>query len=156
VLCSWYAGLHGSFGRKSFCASSARLRKGSSDPFHRDVYYLDGLTWPVADGIFTSYEVLLTHDGEANFGYGSHTGHDEVLVGAYKIFYVYADNAEKYQVALQEMGFQETPQVKTVWHTFTQQSPGRRNVLTDANPTIWQMAEELKEKGLYLAERRPD
>jgi hypothetical protein len=133
-----------------------QLRKSQSDPFHRDVYYLDGLTWPVAEDIFASYEFLLTHDGEANFGYGSHGGHDEVLVGAYKIFYVYADNSEKYHSALREFGYPEVPQVRTVWDNFTQQSPGRRNVLTKATPTIWQMADQLEEKGLYLAERRAD
>lgn len=132
------------------------LRTSPSDPFHRDVYYMDGLTWPVAEDIFAGYEFLLTHDGEANFGYGSRVGRDEVFVGAYKIFYIYADNAEKYHVALRELGYQEVPQMKTVWDNFTQQSPGRRSVLTDTTPTIWQMAEQLKEKGLYLAERRAD
>jgi hypothetical protein len=100
-----------------------QLRMSPSDPFHRDVWYRDGLTWPEAQRIFDCYEYLFTHDGEVNFGFGSHSGHDEVLVGAYKVF---------------------------------QQTPGRRSVLTSANPTIWQMAEQLKTNGLYLAERRPD
>lgn len=133
-----------------------QLRTTPSDPFHRDVWYLDGLTWQVAQGIFDCYEQLLTHDGEANFGYGSHAGHDEVLVGAYKVFYIYADEPEKYHSALRERGYDEVPRVKTVWENFTQETPGRRSVLTNANPTIWQMAEQLKAHGMYLAERRPD
>jgi hypothetical protein len=133
-----------------------QLRKKPRDPLHRDVYYLDGLTWRGAEEVFVNYEFLLTHDGETNFGYGSHSGHDEVFVGAYKVFYVYADDAAKYRLALRELGYEEVPQVKTVWDTFTQQSPGRRNALTKSTPTIWQMADELKQQGLYLAERRPD
>jgi hypothetical protein len=47
-------------------------------------------------------------------------------------------------------------QRKTVWQTFSQEAPGKRQVLSNVEPTIWQMVERLKEKGLYLAERRED
>ena len=133
-----------------------QLRKNDTDPFHKDVYYLDGLKWSSAQSMVESYARLFIHDGEINYGFGSHEGHDEVFVGPYKIFAVYADEPAKYHSALDELGIPQVERVKTVWENFTQDSPGRRSVLPDAKPTIWDMIEELKEKGLYLAERRKD
>ncbi len=46
--------------------------------------------------------------------------------------------------------------VKTVWDNFTQSSPGQRRALKNVTPTIWEMIEQLKDKGLYSAERRED
>ena len=132
------------------------LRKKETDPFHKDVYYLDGMKWGDARSMAESYSELFIHDGGINYGFGSHEGHDEVFVGPYKIFSIYADEPAKYHAALQELGISQDECVKTVWDNFTQDSPGRRIVLPDAKPTIWDMIEELKEKGLYLAERRED
>lgn len=133
-----------------------QLRKSETDPFHKDVYYLDGLTWTDVKSVIETYAELFTHDGEINFGFGSHEGRDEVFVGAYKIFSIYADEPEKYESALSELGIAKVDCVKTVWDNFTQDAPGQRRALTDAKPTIWDMIDQLKEKGLYLAERRED
>ena len=134
----------------------AQLRKNESEPFHKDVYYLDGLKWPRAKSVLDSYAELFTHDGQLNYGFGSHEGHDEVLVGPYKIFTIYADDPAKYETALAELGIGRVERVKTVWDNFNQVSPGKRNALTEATPTIWDMIEHLKQQGLYLAERRED
>lgn len=136
----------------------AALRKTDSDPFHNDVYYIDGLSLSAAREIVKKYSTILVQDGCVEFGIGSHgkDSHDEVFVNGYKIFYVYAVDPEKYLKALVSLGFQEEPQIRTVWDTFTPPTPGKRNVLTDAETTIWGMIEELKKQGLYLAERRED
>jgi hypothetical protein len=57
---------------------------------------------------------------------------------------------------LKDLGFQKEENLKTIWQTFTRNSPGKRNVLVHAEKTIWQMIDELKKEGLYLAERRED
>ncbi len=134
----------------------AQLRKNDADPLHKDVYYLDGVKWPTAKSILDSYAELFTHDGQLNYGFGSHEGHDEVFVGPYKIFTIYADDPAKYETAFAELGIGKVESVKTVWDNFTQDSPGQRNALTEATPTIWDMIEQLKQQGLYLAERRED
>ena len=134
----------------------AKLRKQPSDPFHKDVYYLDGQNTTQALAIFDAYRDLLVHDGMVNIGFGSHQGKDEVFVGGYKIFEVYADHPEKYRTALKELGFRQEKKLRTVWDNFTLQSPGERNVLKDSSKTIWDMVEELKAKGLYFAEHRED
>jgi len=132
------------------------LRKNDSDPFHKDVYYLDGINREKGCAVFTKYEDLLVNDGMVMFGFGAHEGKDEVFVGAYKIIEIYADNPDKYLAALTELGIGKEDRVKTVWQTFSQTSPGRRNALRGRDKTIWDMVEELKPEGLYLAERRED
>jgi hypothetical protein len=133
------------------------LRKTETDPFHEDVFYLDGLSQNAARQLFKTYERLLCHDGGVKFGIGSHAKkHDEVFVAGYKLFYVYTAEPEKYRAELVALGFSEEAQIKTVWQTFTRDSPGQRNVLKEPEKTIWDMIAELKQQGLYLAERRAD
>jgi len=133
-----------------------QLRKNDTDPFHKDVYYLDGKSWEDIDNILSKFHYLLSQDGGVNFGFGSHAGHDEVFVSPYKIFYIYADEPSKYVTALKKLGFEKVAHLKTVWNNFTSESPGRRNVLTETEQSIWDMIEELKKEGLYLSERRED
>jgi hypothetical protein len=132
------------------------LRKSDTDPFHRDVYYLDDQRWTDVNPIVDTFSTLLAHDGGLNLGFGSHEGHDEVFVGPYKIFTIYADNPKKYEAVLDELGYAKAERIRTVWDNFTHDSPGSRNVLTDAQPTIWEMVEQLKPKELYFADRRED
>jgi hypothetical protein len=131
-----------------------QLRTKDDDPLHNDVYYLDGQKWADAKSVIDSYSNLFVHDGQICFGFGSHKGHDEVFVGAYKIFTIYADEPAKYEAALAELHIAKVPKVKTVWDNFAKESPGQRSTLPDITPTIWDMIERLKQKGLYLAERR--
>lgn len=133
-----------------------QLRKKDSDPFHKDVYYLDGKNWKDILPIIIKYQYLLSQDGGVNFGFGSHSGRDEVFVTAYKIFHIYANEPSKYIEVLQKLGFKKVDSLRTVWDNFTNDSPGRRNVLTHAKPTIWDMIEDLKKDGLYFAESRED
>jgi hypothetical protein len=133
-----------------------KLRKSPSDPFHKDVYYLDGLSSADAHRTFEKYERLLTHDGGVSFGIGSHQKNDEVFVGAYKLFSIYTVEPNKYRDAFASLGFQEEPQIRTVWQNFNPSSPGQRSVLKGEPITIWQMIDDLKIHGLRLAERRED
>jgi hypothetical protein len=133
-----------------------QLRKNDTDPLHKDVYYLDGQKWTSAKSIIDSYSDLFVHDGQISFGFGSHKGHDEIFVGPYKIFTIFADEPTKYEAALVELGITKVQKLKTVWDNFTPDSPGQRAALADVTPTIWDMIEQLKQKGLYFAERRED
>ena len=84
----------------------------------------------------------------ANFGFGSHQGHDEVFVGPYKMFEIYADTPEKYRLVLQDLGLKQQDPLKTVWENFRQDAPRRRNRI-DGKPSIWDMLDELKKRGFY-------
>ena len=134
----------------------ASLRMAPSDPFHTDVYYLDGLSQTAALSVYRKYERLFSSDCGVKFGIGSHEERDEVFVDGYKVFYVYTNEPDRYRAVLNMLGFREDPEIKTVWKTFTQQKPGERRVLAGEPKTIWDMIAELKPQGLYFAERRED
>jgi hypothetical protein len=137
-------------------SEEVKLRKTPADPFHKDVFYWNGISTEQALTSFTNYEEILVNDGGVNIGFGSHSGIDEVFIGAYKIFEVYANNPEKFQQALTQLGLKEEPKIKTVWDTFTQSAPGTRQALTGQLKTKWDMLTELKAQGLQFAERRAD
>ncbi|MGW8179092.1 MAG: hypothetical protein ACWGQW_10055, partial [bacterium] len=130
-----------------------QLRHKETDPFHKAIYYLDGIDFKKAEAFFLTHERLLVHDGMVNFGFGSHQGHDEVFVGGYKTFTIYADSPEKYRSALAELGVPVVSGIRTVWDNFNQNSPGRRNALQE-KPNIWDMLEQMKSEGFYRAETR--
>jgi hypothetical protein len=90
-----------------------------------------------------------------NFGFGSLRGHDEVFVGDYKVFEIYADAPDKYRRALKDLGIPWNRELRTVWQNITQTSPGRRTALKEET-NIWDMLDQLKRIGLYRAETRED
>jgi len=96
---------------------------------------------------------LFINDGMMNFGIGSHS--EEVFVGSYKILNLYTLDPSNFHAALRNLGFKQEPRVKTVWDNMSQGSPGTRQAIAGLEKTIWQVIEELKGRGLYLAERRP-
>ncbi|WP_028314812.1 hypothetical protein [Desulfatibacillum aliphaticivorans] len=135
-------------------AEEKELRRNASDPFHKNVYYLDDIDFMRAKKVFLSNERLLVHDGMVNFGFGSHNGYDEVFVGGYKIFEIYTDSPEKYRRKLAELGVPQTL-TRTVWDNFDKDSPGTRNALAE-EPTIWDMLDQMMSEGFYRAEIRED
>ncbi len=132
------------------------LRQSDTAPFHKDVYYLDGLNFETFSSTYHKYKELLIHDGEINFGFGAHYGTDEVFVGPYKIFTIFTDEPEKYVSALVWLNFPKVDRIKTVWDNFTSDTPGGRMTITNNGINIYDMVELLKKDGLYLAERRED
>jgi hypothetical protein len=133
-----------------------RLRKTDRDPYHRDVFYLDGMTYAHFITLFRRYADLLVHDGVIGFGYGAPDAHDEVFVGRYKIVYVYADDPEKYVRVLDGLGYVEEPELCTVWDTFTPQTPGRVFPIRTGGLGVYEMVEALKKDGLHFVERREE
>ena len=133
-----------------------QLRKSDSDPFHKDVYYLDGLNWESFLNIYIEFRELLINDGEINFGFGSHNGMDEVFIGPYKIFTIFTHEVEKYIEVLSYLGFEKYEAIKTVWDNFIDSTPGERMIIKHNGNDIYEMIEMLTKKGLYFAERRED
>lgn len=131
------------------------LRKNESDPFHRDVYFLDGLERYQFFQIFDQFADLLIHDGFVHFGFGSHnTNHkDEVFVGAYKITSIFTDDPSPYESVLRRHEIPRVQQLTTAWVTFTKESPGIRNRWRQGEIDIYSMIESLmRDRGLYHAQ----
>ncbi len=132
----------------------ADLRKKDSDPCHKHVYYLDGITRQDAADIFEDYRDIFVNDGMVNFGFGSIT-HEEVYVGAYKIFDVYTPEPEKFRDILMEMGVPQSGSLRTVKDNISQENPGERCAMA-SHPNVSDMLSEVMEMGFYLADTRED
>jgi hypothetical protein len=130
-----------------------KLRKEKTDPFHKNIYYLDGISVDRAEEIFNQYQRLFIHDGMVNFGYGTQT--DEVFVGSYKIFSVFTRSPEKIRKAMTNLNIEPRDKLQTIWDNLSKDSPGTRFSL-DEKPSTRDMIEELKQAGFYLAETRED
>lgn len=128
-----------------------KLRSKKSDPFHYNVYYLDGCTIPVAKAIMKRYGELLMNDGLARFGFGSHKSGEEIgkfkyqNISAYGRSKVFADILEKLGAAREE-------EYKTLWDNFSDETPGCCSVVEINGETVFDIPEKLKSEGMYLAD----
>ena len=135
------------------------LRKDEDDPFHKDVYYLDGQGIDGFKQLWFSARELLLDDGIVTFGFGSHPNctegqTDEIFVGKYKIFKIYSNNPDKFLQALNKLDIPQVEKLKTVWDNFSKENPGRAERIDINGNDIYDLAESLKEQGLYFKEHR--
>jgi hypothetical protein len=128
-----------------------KLRVSDNTPFHKDIFYLDGINYETFSNIYAEYQVLLENDGYISFGIGSHNG-EEVFVGRYKIFSIFVKETQRYVNLLNESGFLEVKELKTVRENITPEIPAKRKRVTVGELDIYKMVERLKELGLYFAE----
>lgn len=132
------------------------LRKNDSDPFHKDIYYIDGLEKDQALVLLIRYGELLINDGLSRFGFGVQDGTAELMVEKYNIVTLwtrtmkpYADFFDIHQIPLADHCF-------TAWETFTKDSPGVSERIEINGKTVFDLPEELKDWGIYFAERREE
>jgi len=133
-----------------------RLRKKGTDPFHRDVYYIDGLDGDHALALLERYGELLIHDGMSTFCFGAHDGSAELMVGKYNVVTLWTREMGRYE------GFFEAHQIfrvgrcLTAWDTFKTEGPGRSMTLDVDGMRVYDLPEALKGWGIYLAEQREE
>ncbi len=132
------------------------LRECETDPFHKDIYYLDGLKTESFLQLYDQYKELLINDGFINYGYGSHKSTDEVFVGPYKIFTLYTNEIDKYIDTLIELSIPRVEVLKTVWDNVSIDTPASRMSVKYNEKDIYNMIEELTKTGLYFAQRQED
>jgi len=134
----------------------SQLRQSPTDPFHSDVYYLDGISTSDLILILNTYGDLLIHDGMVKFGFASHSSHDEIFVGKYKITNIFTQNKAFYQSMLHKLHITQEESIKTLWNNFTYDTPGECVSINLNGRSIYTVVDELSEKGLYLAKRIPE
>lgn len=128
------------------------LRKEPSDPFHRDVFYLDGLSYERTLEIYNRYHELLVHDGLVHYGVLAHEIGREVFVGAYKIVHFFGRLPNPFEATMAEFEIPRTERLVTVWDTFTRTAPGERSRYSVEDRDVYSMIEDLmKNNGLYRA-----
>lgn len=135
-------------------AAEKSLRKKPMSPFHKRVYYLDGISKERAKGLFEQYNHLFINDGLCNFGFGSLT-HEELFVGEFKIFEIYTPTPEHFRAILWVLGMEKREHLRTIWDNTSADAPARREALA-AIPSIWHLTAELENLGFYLADVRED
>jgi len=123
---------------------------------HKDVYYLDGLTAQSALDLLHAYGELLIHDGLSSFGFGLHSGANEIMVGKYNVVTVYTKTPKQYRGFFEAHGIRRVWRLKTAWDYFTSNTPGDSFSYQQDGKSVYALAEHLKQYGLYLAERRED
>lgn len=128
------------------------LRKQPTDPFHRDVFFMDGLDCGRLLKIYSRFQELLIHDGFINFGVRSRKSGDEVFVGAYKIFNFFGQSPNRFEDILAEFAIPKTERLITAWDTFTYEAPGEKSRCEVDGIGIYDMLETLiREHGLFHA-----
>ncbi|MEM1451903.1 MAG: hypothetical protein AAF726_11865 [Planctomycetota bacterium] len=135
-------------------AVEEELRASDDAPFHVDVHYLDGLESIDHRILFDEFADLLTACGFVAFGFGSHQGIDEVLVDGYKTFTVLSVDPDKYVTRLRALGLPERSPLRTAWNTLGPDTPGERLRQRIDGRTVFDLVEELEDRGLYFAKRR--
>ncbi|MCM1024490.1 MAG: hypothetical protein NC395_10595 [Prevotella sp.] len=131
-----------------------KLRKSSADPYHTDVYYIDGLNAEQALGILSRYGYLLVNDGMSKFGFGVHGRGTEIMRDKYNVVTLLADNIEKYAGIFNAHNIPLTENCVTAWDTFSRELPGECGMIRANGITVYDLPGELKGSGIYFAERR--
>ena len=133
-----------------------KLRKKDTDPFHTEVYYIDGRTKDELKSILKKFGRLLIEDGLSTFGFGSNIKPLEICCTKYNIVYIYTNEIEKYAKFLKDIGINHLDRLITAWDTFTQSDPGRSEIAVIDGKKIYDLVQEYKDWGMYKAEIRED
>ena len=131
-----------------------KLRKNDTDPCHIDVYYIDGLNAEQALEILSKYGYLLINDGMSRFGFGVHGQSTEVMRDKYNVIIVLSDDTERYTGIFNSYNIPRCENLVTAWDTFSYESPGECSMINVNGKTVYDLPEELKNFGIYFAERR--
>ena len=132
------------------------LKSGGTQPLHKDVYYLDGLTPERAIEFLNMFGEWFVHDGMTSFGIGIHSGVNEIVIGKYNVVTVYTGTPHRYPGLFEEHGIPQVAELRTAWDYFTSEAPGESFVYSYKRKTVYDLVELLKQYGLYFAERRED
>lgn len=134
--------------------NEVEIRPGVVESLHMDVYYLDGLTKEAAISLLHIFGPLFIHDGMCKFGFGSHSGNNEIVQDLYNVVTIYTKRPEQYDGMFESLGITEVAELKTAWDFFTHDTPGECRKVTYQEKDIYEIVEHLKQYGLYFAERR--
>ena len=134
--------------------TNAKEETPYSGKFHKDVYYLDGLTPENGISLLENFGQWLIHDGLSSFGIGIHSVGNEIVKDKYNVVRIYTKNVKQYKGFFEEVGIPETDDLKTAWDYFTLFTPGDSFAYHYKGLDIYDLVKHLEQYGLYFAERR--
>lgn len=124
--------------------------------FHKDIYYMDGLTKEKTFSFLDSVGELLTNDGLCRFGFGSQSNNDEIMVGKYNVITISCKKNNPYGNLFHKNKIKRTENLVTAWDTFSIEYPGRSKKIELNGKDVYSIIDDFKEWGIYFAERRID
>lgn len=131
-----------------------RLRKSDSDPYHNDVYYIDGLFNEQALIILLKYGELLINDGLSKFGFGVHDSTAELMKDKYNTMILWAKNMEQYGNFFDVHDIHVSDSYISAWDTFSEENSGQCRSIKINGVSVYDLPEKLKDMGMYFAEYR--
>ena len=123
---------------------------------HKNIYYIDGCSQQTALAIMVKSGKLLMNDGMSSFGYGGHDSGEEIMFGRYNILTILCQDPARYDVLFNESGIVKKDDLITVWDTISPNHPGRSETVTIDGQNVFDLPQQYKEWGMYLAEQREE
>lgn len=130
--------------------------KDRAASFHKDVYYMDGLTKEEAFSFLDCAGELLANDGLCEFGFGSQENNDEIMVGKYNVITISCQHDNKYEEIFHKNNIKQTENLVKAWDTFSEESPGVSEKIELNGKDVYSIIDDFKDWGIYFAERRID
>lgn len=132
------------------------IAPGIVKEIHKDVYYIDGCSRDECLVLLDRYGDLLINDGISKFGFGGHESQDEIMLDKYNVVNIYSQNMGEYEDFFEPHEIERVDNLVTAWDTFSQDTPGQSERYDFNGKTVFDLPEELKEWGIYLAETRTE
>lgn len=137
-------------------SDETQLRQDGSLLFHKNIYYIDGLSGEKAIILLEKYGDILINDGLSSFGFGAHDNTAEIMVRKYNVVTLWSDKLQKYDGFFEAHSIYETDNFFTAWDTFSEETPGESFSYEYNGTTVYSLVNELQEWGIYLAKQRED
>lgn len=132
--------------------------QGNIAQFHKDVYYLDGMSASFLHETLSIVGPVLVNDGLTQVGVGAHNGKAEIMTGKYNVVSIFPgpNDIEPYHALMRRYAIAQLPTITTAWSTFNRSSPGESIAIELDGHTAAEAIETLRSLGLYLAEQREE
>lgn len=129
---------------------------GVVNAFHKDIYYIDGCSQEEALTIMSRVGDLLFNDGLSSFGYGGHESGNEIMFGKYNVLTISSEDIGQYNDFFDVHEIPRVDSLITAWNTFSKEHPGVSEKYTICGKSVYDIPEQFKEWGIYLAEQREE
>ena len=123
---------------------------------HKDVYYIDGCSQEECFVLLERYGELLINDGMNRFGFGCHESQDEIMLDKYNVVTIYSQQLSNYNDFFEAHGIEKVGSLITAWDTFSDATLGQAERCDYKGKSVYDLPEELKDWGMYLADTRAE
>lgn len=117
---------------------------------------IDGCSQEECLVLLEKYGELLINDGMNRFGYGCHESQDEIMLDKYNVVTIYSQQLSNYNDFFEAHGIEKVESLITAWDTFSDATPGQAERCDCKGKSVYNLPEELKDWGMYLADTRAE